>query len=1320
MGGFRAVAFGSKVASAWGMAVHDPRVRAEPVLVAESEPQAGLGPRGAPPLVNQLMAAGNGAFTRFVWRCGPVPCDCDDEEREEYEQAHRSAHGPAPQTGPPPGFLDAVKGSGSGQGLQPAFRAEAEAKFGADFGQVRLHTDAPAAAAADQVSAHAFTIDRDVYFASGQYQPDNAAGRRLLAHELTHVVQGGGPRTSGAWVSHPSDPAERAAEAAADGFMSGQLHDVHAPATATVHRDPAPATAETPAQKVVRMIRDLRDREGMLRACMEVGGKWTEVEKAWQESKDPRPLLTAAMNFSQGDADGARVYAYLRFGKLRLADKLFFAGIGAGSDEETIYRLLPAIRADLGTTTTEFTNSYGVDGGDAYRAVYKEDKPLPNGTSSRIAGFLDDELSDEDLVKANALLVFGEVRPVDKIEIALKSLHISATDIMAALDDVHHGTPDGQVPPAESQYQQSYKRSLRPILSAELGEAGRNYARAKLILEGKYTPIERIKVACEAWVVDTQQIFDALGDASKAQLEDLKKQWDDHGEVRKLIEGKLTISKAEAKRIETFISGGGKGMAARLALLGVDVTDVQGVIQAALKNPEVGQAFAEEWPKKDEFYKQYTGNETIGAAMMWGKKMASSEWRDRLALAAELRSEEGVKTVLLTMVKTDADRASIRDSTWMPIFKDMSSWSSIEPLLAPRDDLAARSAWLKQRFKDEKGHWGDVAAAAAYEDEQRDLDAALAKAADPKNLTPEEKAAIAPVAGSTEAALNDFMQVRDQLDAVAIQVVGVAAGLLVTALTGGAAGPVTATLIAKVALAQACASVAAVWVVKGERTTGGEATRAFAVGAVSGATQLFAAGPIMSALSPAYREALAKESIAIATQVAEREFAGTGMNAMKSALEGAAAGAAGAAVDTGSKSETWRRGFIDGLMKTFEGAATGGVVGGASGAAASLLGAAVKAAKAGRVAEANQLMGQLEAQVSPEEAAMARSALNAEMQDALGSPPGTAKVQGEQAKLVAEGATHVDANTMPENVKTAEKQVVSKSEPQPSTLDGYVDEVDLGNGHKWRRRSDGTWCRFSTPSGCGTIIEGAPPVSPEAAARVKRTPDELVDRFLKRTATGDLSEEEALAALGFKTKEELRAVAAKAATDNELLALLSDRFERARIRAEAKRAGRADPNAGDEAIDEMNKLSANDLQAMANANKILPTAVELRMLQEVVDDVAAHLRASPEEAAKWLSAGELRESAVATAANFGKAVERAVAHRLSTTPGLDRFSHVAQRPFQPTPDIHLPPKPNAPLAADITTNNPAAIRAHNQRFYASFTELVTYPSLPPGWRFPPP
>lgn len=85
-----------------------------------------------------------------------------------------------------------VPGQASGRPLGDAARAFYEPRLGQDFGDVRVHTDARAAAAAHDLGARAFTLGGDIFFGRGLYAPDTTQGRRLLAHELTHVAQQAG------------------------------------------------------------------------------------------------------------------------------------------------------------------------------------------------------------------------------------------------------------------------------------------------------------------------------------------------------------------------------------------------------------------------------------------------------------------------------------------------------------------------------------------------------------------------------------------------------------------------------------------------------------------------------------------------------------------------------------------------------------------------------------------------------------------------------------------------------------------------------------------------------------------------------------------------------------------------------------------------------------------------------------------------------------------------------------------------------------------------------------------------------------------------
>lgn len=80
-----------------------------------------------------------------------------------------------------------------GAPLQSSIRRDMEHHFGADFSSVRIHADAAAAQSAAELGANAYTVGRDIVFGAGRHAPESPEGRRLLAHELTHVLQQSNP-----------------------------------------------------------------------------------------------------------------------------------------------------------------------------------------------------------------------------------------------------------------------------------------------------------------------------------------------------------------------------------------------------------------------------------------------------------------------------------------------------------------------------------------------------------------------------------------------------------------------------------------------------------------------------------------------------------------------------------------------------------------------------------------------------------------------------------------------------------------------------------------------------------------------------------------------------------------------------------------------------------------------------------------------------------------------------------------------------------------------------------------------------------------------
>lgn len=184
------------------------------------------GPSGAPPASFEAVTRPTFDFARIpivppmFQRKALVSSPGDSREREADEVAERVTQaadaGPAPSiraAGPTmtnapvlhrkagaqgaQAAVSDVVPAGPGRPLDPRTRSEFEDRFARDFSGVRVHTDARASASARAVEAIAYTIGQDIVFREGAYAPETGSGRRLLAHELTHVVQQSG---------HPRQP----------------------------------------------------------------------------------------------------------------------------------------------------------------------------------------------------------------------------------------------------------------------------------------------------------------------------------------------------------------------------------------------------------------------------------------------------------------------------------------------------------------------------------------------------------------------------------------------------------------------------------------------------------------------------------------------------------------------------------------------------------------------------------------------------------------------------------------------------------------------------------------------------------------------------------------------------------------------------------------------------------------------------------------------------------------------------------------------------------------------------------------------------------
>src|SRR5580658_8448041 len=176
--------------------------------------------------------------------------ECEECKKKELQ---RRAIGNASSGFAPPLVHQVLRSPG--QPLDAATRAFFEPRFGHDFSKVRLHTDGQAAESARAVNALAYTVGQDIAFGEGQYAPAAAEGRRLLAHELTHVVQQGSgtPASSSLEIGAPGSAAERDADQAAQSLGEGNTYSPKTAAGPTLARQSPPPPAPNAAPVIAAL-----------------------------------------------------------------------------------------------------------------------------------------------------------------------------------------------------------------------------------------------------------------------------------------------------------------------------------------------------------------------------------------------------------------------------------------------------------------------------------------------------------------------------------------------------------------------------------------------------------------------------------------------------------------------------------------------------------------------------------------------------------------------------------------------------------------------------------------------------------------------------------------------------------------------------------------------------------------------------------------------------------------------------------------------------------------------------------------------------------
>jgi hypothetical protein len=367
----------------------------------------------------------------------------------------------------------------------------------------------------------------------------------------------------------------------------------------------------------------------------------------------------------------------------------------------------------------------------------------------------------------------------------------------------------------------------------------------------------------------------------------------------------------------------------------------------------------------------------------------------------------------------------------------------------------------------------------------------------------------------------EFTEASHAITDLAATIAATVAGVVVVAATGGMAAP---AVIALAAAAGAGTGIVTREMFGGDyyRASSDEARKAMLMDSINGALAvvsggLAAKGTQLLGLSG---KALTAGAIRAAGTVAEEATVTFGQkvaaSAVESALDGFFSGAVSEGFSTMMNDANWRKGIWAGILQAGRAALEAGLIGmgtgGLLGAATPVLGKgysalkglvrpslerrlaeagakelfdrALVAAQKGDVKSVNALIDKMEGHLSSEEANLLRRELNEELEKTLGKRPGGQELTKEDLDLLHKTGLN-DGILSPEELRI-ETSFVEGREPLISSEPGYVDEVPLENGHTWRRKENGTWCRFSGfPTNCNTTITAKPP-SPEAVARSRR------------------------------------------------------------------------------------------------------------------------------------------------------------------------------------------------------------------------------------------
>ncbi len=204
---------------------------------------------------------------------------------------------------------DLHRSAAGGAPLPQALAGEMGRALGFDFSRVRIHSDSRAAQLNTALGARAFTYGQTLYFGTGQYDPVSAGGRRLLAHELTHVVQQSGGATG--VIQRQTLTPDWQAEA--DRLTTEELEAAVASMRAQLAAETESSEeSEQLAQRLAVFEQTLIQRQGRIRRFEEGVAEAREQQRELLEATEGAPVLASAAYFmTQRSADALFILGFM-------------------------------------------------------------------------------------------------------------------------------------------------------------------------------------------------------------------------------------------------------------------------------------------------------------------------------------------------------------------------------------------------------------------------------------------------------------------------------------------------------------------------------------------------------------------------------------------------------------------------------------------------------------------------------------------------------------------------------------------------------------------------------------------------------------------------------------------------------------------------------------------------------------------------------------------------------------------------------------------------------------------------------------------------